>query len=120
MRLLIALVITLSLTNCAALKTLQNPLTQNQLQTVEEGYGIALSAAKGYRQACIDHVASVYPTCRTVVPQLQDAIRKVEGARAAAQNFVKNNPNVSPASFVTAIVQAVSDFQAVEAKYGVK
>lgn len=118
-KILTVLVLSLSVAGCAVLDRIENPINQNELYNVNAAYGIALSAAKGYRQSCIDKIPKVYPTCRTVVPKLQDAVRKVEGVRAAAQRFVTDNPTVSPISFIAAMKQAVADFQAVEARYSV-
>lgn len=117
MRFFLAFMLSLALVGCGSF---DNPLTQNQLYNAENGYGVALAAMKGYRQSCVDKVVGVYPQCRTIVPELQDSVRKAEGARKAAQEFVKNNPTVSPTSLIAAFQQAVTDFQAVETKYGVK
>lgn len=104
----------------AACGTIANPVTQNQLYNAEAAYGVALSALKGYRTSCIQHVALVYPKCRTVIPILQDKVRTVQGTLVAARTFIRNNPNVSPISLVSAVQQALTDFQNAEAQYGVK
>lgn len=118
MRRLAAAVLALSLLGGCA--TFPNPINQDQLYDLKAAYGIALTASVGYKRLCVKKVATVYPSCRSVVPILQAADRKVQGALVAAKNFIANNPNVSSVSLVSAVQQALADFEAIEVKYGVK
>ena len=75
----------------------------------------------GYnRKLCIAKAPTIYPACRTIVPQLQAADRKVQGALAAARSFIKTNPTLTPVSLIADVEQALATFQSLEAKYGVK
>lgn len=118
MRRLAAAILALSLLGGCA--TFPNPFNQNQLYDLKAAYGIALTASVGYKRLCIKKASSVYPSCRTVVPLLQAADRKVQGALVVAKNFIDSNPNVSSVSLVSAAQQALADFEAIEVKYGVK
>jgi len=115
--LIVAIALLPSLGACASIN---NPINRTELYNAEAAYGLALSAAVGYRRLCVQRTPSIYPQCRAVVPKLQAADRKVQGAVAAVRAFVKDNPTVTPVSLIAAAQKALADFQAVEAQYGVK
>lgn len=116
MRIPVIVALGLSLAACG---TVANPLTQNQLYDAEAAYGVALSAMKGYRTACVNHVPSVYPTCRTVVPKLQAAVRDIQGNLATARSFIRQNPTLTPTVVVSAVMNSLAELQRLEAQYGV-
>lgn len=109
------LLLALGLSACA---TFQNPVNQSQLTTVEAAYGTALSIAVAYRDACAQRI--IPSSCRPIVVQMQNFAAKAQGAIVAARTFVSNNPTLSAVTVLTAAQQAVGDFQAVQAQYGVK
>lgn len=116
MRTLLVIALAGSLAGCA---TFNNPLNTSQLYDTEAAYGTALALANGYKKSCIQKVSPIYPTCRTIVPKLQAADRNVQGALAAARNFIRDNPTISAVSLIGAVEKAVTDFTAIESQYGV-
>ncbi len=115
-RLLISIVLALSLTACASI---QNPVSRTTLVTTESAYGVALSAAVAYRKLCADK-AIARATCAPVVARLQAADRKVQLALSNLRVFVKNNPTIDAVSLITAVKDAVDDFQAIANQNGVR
>ena len=111
----LALSFALALTACASI---HNPITTPTLASVESSYGVALSLAVGYRDACAER--KIPPSCRPIVVALQTYGAKAQSAVIAARNFVKNNPTISATSALLAAKAAIDDFSAAEATYGVK
>lgn len=114
-----------SVAGCAALGSINNPVNLNSLAAVESSYGVALSAAAGYRRlplCTISAPLSVYNVCakRAVVAQLQTADRKVQIALAAARSYAAGNPKLSASNVITTARTAVSTFQAILSVNGVK
>lgn len=116
MRILTTIALAVSLAGCG---TIANPLTQTRLAQIESSYGIALSAAVAYRDACAKKVI-VRAKCAPVVAEMQQADRTAQGALVAARNFVKNNDTINAMTALTAAGTAVNDFLAVQQKYGVQ
>lgn len=122
------IVIGLSVIALVACTPKPNPVTTVQLQEVEAGYGLVLSAAANYRELYDKNPCTVakplsvtnYCASRSVIVVLQNADQKVQGALVVARNFIKTNPTLDATSYVTAALNAVNDFRAVEAQYGVK
>lgn len=117
-RIIVAAVLSISLMSCVGLQSFTNPVGRTQLVEIESAYGIALSVAVAYRNACA--AKKIAATCRPIVAQLQSADRKAQGAIAALRAFVRANPTVSAASLAAAAWAAVDNFKAVEATYGVQ
>lgn len=101
--------------------TINNPVGTTDLYRVKNAYALALEFAAEYRRYCwaqpyatlmADPVAK--PICerrRAVVRAFKVADDNAYAAIVAAENFIKNNPTISPAGFVGAAMQAVTDFQ---------
>lgn len=117
MRKVLVVLFALGLSACAT--TFQNPVSRTTLVTSESAYGVALSAAVGYRKLCADKVIA-RATCAPVVAKLQDADRKVQVALKNLRAFVKDHPTVDAVSLVTAVEDAVEDFRAIASANGVK
>ncbi len=115
-RLLLSIALALSLAACASIN---NPVSRTTIVTAESAYGVALSAAVAYRKLCADKVIA-RATCAPVVTKLQNADRKVQVALSNLRLFVKNNPTVDAVSLITAVKDAVDDFQAIASANGVK
>jgi len=113
-KIILAVVLSLSLTACASIK---NPFDKPTLAAVESGYGAALSLAVGYRDACAKR--QIPPSCRPIVAELQFYGRKAQAAVVSARNFARNNPTLDITSALLAAKAAVDDFKAVETKHGV-
>lgn len=123
------MLLSLALAGCGTIKSVlqggtsvftsvTNPVSRTNLAEVESAYGVLLTAAVAYRNACAQKLIAA--TCRPAVVQLQFANRKAHGAIIAARNFVKNNPTLSALSLIGIAGQAVSDFQSVAYVNGVK
>lgn len=115
-RLALLLVAALALAGCASF---QNPVSRTTLVTTESAYGVVLTAAVGYRKLCADKVIA-RATCAPVVTRLQDADRKVQVALKNLRGFVRDNPTVDAVSLITAVKDAVEDFQTIANQAGVK
>lgn len=114
-RIIAVVAFSIALSGCASV---QNPVTRTSLVTAESGYGVVLSAAVGYRKLCADKVIA-RATCAPVVLKLQSADRKVQVALTNLRVFVRDNPTIDAISLVTAVKDAVSDFQAIATENGV-
>lgn len=120
MRRILVIGLALALSGCASgFGSVTNPVTRNNLVAAEEAYGIALSGAVAYRKLCNDKVIA-RAQCAPVVAQLQSADGKVQIALKNLRLFQANNPTVDAVSLVTAVQQAVADFQTVSTVNGVK
>lgn len=116
MRKIIVLALALGLGACASVT---NPITTTRLAQIESGYGIALSAAVAYRDACNKRVIS-RATCTPVVKKLRIADQQAQAALAVARVAAGAGDTINAVSALTAAQNALSAFQAIEAQYGVK
>jgi hypothetical protein len=114
-RIIVPLVAALALSGCA---TFTNPVSIDMLYTAESAYGVAISAAVAYHDLCAKR--AIPPSCRTIVPKLQAADKKVEAAIVAAKTLAAAGPTVDVSSAVTAVQAALADFQSLEAANGVR
>lgn len=114
-KIIIAIGLALSLGACA---TITNPIGRVQLAGLESAVGTAVATFNGYKRLCGDRVLP--PSCRTAVIAVQDQLPRVQGALNAARGFVRDYPTLNAATAIGAAQSALSDFQAVQAKYGVK
>lgn len=105
-KILIACSVALSLAACA---TIQNPVTGDRLTAIKSGYGIALSAAVAYRASCVQRL--IPPSCRTVVPQLVSANRKVEIAMARLEQLRQLGPTIDATQAINQLSDAVNDLK---------
>ena len=116
MKKLTTLALALVLSACASI---QNPVSRNQLYGIEAAYGVALSAAVGYRNLPLCHRGespTLYNICaqRSVILALQAADRKAEVAIAEANDFVRNYPTLNAAQAIQAASNAVAAFNQIE------
>lgn len=101
-----------------ACQSFPNPVTTDRLANIESAYGIALSAAVAYRNACANK--SIPRTCRSIVVELQAADRAAQSALVTARSFIKEHPFLDAFDVISAAQQAVSTFQTISTVYGVK
>lgn len=113
----LAVVLVLFLGACA---TIQNPVTANELAAVESAYGVTLSVAVAYRNACARKASYVYPSCRSIVPRLQAAGRSAQTAVVAARKFVRENPTIDASSLISVARLAVDQFKTIADTNGVR
>jgi len=118
-RISVIFALSIALAGCAGIGSVTNPVTRTDLVSAESAYGVALSAAVGYRKLCADK-AIARATCAPVVLKLQRADQKVQVALKNLRSFVRDNPTVDAISLVTAVKDAVSDFQVIASANGVR
>lgn len=107
-----------------ACATFKNPVTRDRLGNIESAYGIALSAAVGYRNLRLcarNETSSLNNICaqRDIVLRLQASDRVAQVALRNARTFVKNHPFLDAFDVINAAQQAVSSFQAISYNYGI-
>lgn len=115
-RFLVAVVLSVSLSACAVLNTMKNPISRTQLVEIESAYGLVLSAVVAYRNSCARK--AIPPSCRPIVVRLQQADRVAQASITALRNFVRNNPELNAPALVQAAWQAVEDFKTIAAASG--
>ena len=101
----------------SACTTLQNPLTPTRLAAIESSYGIALSAAVGYRNACARK--ALPSSCRGIVAHMQSASRVAQARVLELRAFVRNNPELDAGALIAAAQSSVQAFRDIQAVYGV-
>jgi hypothetical protein len=106
---LIAFLLALTVSGCGTFGTYTNPVTTDRLTSIKQGYGIALSGAVAYRDACAQRL--IPPSCRIVVPQLVAANRKVVIALANLSRLQALGPTVDITSALSVLSSAVVDLQ---------
>lgn len=130
----IALLAALALGGCATnpltgnpslLPSIVNPVSDTRLASIEASYGIALSAAVSYidnyragNRCTRTNPESLTNLCsrRSVVLQMQAAIRTAQDALARARSFQANNPTIDASSVIEAAATAVGALQAISAR----
>lgn len=117
-RLLITITLALTLGGCALFRAYDNPVGPNQLAAVESAYGIALSVAVAYHDACGRKV--IPSSCRPIVVRMQTVGAVAHRSVITARNFVRQNPTLDASSVVQAARVAVENLKAVQAQYGVQ
>lgn len=118
MRKILLALLCLVVAGCASI---QNPLNITRLAQVESAYGLALSAASGYRalyeinRCTVSRPESATNICarRSVVLKLQAADLKAQAALKFASEFTHNNPTIDASSMIGAASSAVAAFKLV-------
>ena len=108
-RILAVALLAIGLGGCASFGTFTNPVTTDRVVLIKQGYGVALAAAVAYRDSCAKRL--IPPSCRTVVPQIVAANRKVEVALARLEAIRRLGPNVSTVEAINALSDAVNDLK---------
>jgi hypothetical protein len=121
MKKILIIIVALSLSACA---TIRNPITTNQLATVESAYGIALSIAVAYRNTRLckrNEVPTFSNICaqRSVLLKLQVADRNVQIALAKARLFIRDNPTLDAYDLIQGAQIALDAFKAIEQQHGI-
>ena len=107
--------------------SVQNPITNARLVDIEAAYGIALAAGKAYvdnyrkgNKCTRSNPESLQHLCsrRSIVLQIQAAVRKADIALANAKGFIQRNPTLDPTSVLDAAQTAVGTLQAINAQSG--
>lgn len=118
MKILLALFLALNLSACAALKTVNNPLTPNNITVVEDAYGAAIAVAVTYRRTCVARL--IEKSCFNTLERLKPYEAKAWNALKIAQRFVKDNPTLDATSIINLAMQAIKAFQDEQFINGVK
>ena len=114
MKKLLILTLALGLSACA---TIQNPLTQSRLNTINASWGAALALGANYRDACASRI--IPPSCRPIVVKMQQAAIPVHAAVKAA-NTTALGGTVNAAQLVDAASNAINDYKVLQMTYGVQ
>lgn len=125
-RFLIGVVLALTLSACGGgslLPSIQNPLTGNNAYQAHIAYTATLQLADDYRTYCYKKPYKqilLDPAMRLVCQNRRTVIRNIQKyqppageAVAFAEDFVANNPTISPITAVSAAWKAVTQFQGV-------
>lgn len=107
-RIVISLLLGLWLTACAQYS---NPVTTNRLASAEAVYGMALSAAQGYKDLCNKKIIE-RKTCGPIVEKGQALDRQVQIALDNLRRFQKEHPFVDAISLIIVVENAVAQFRA--------
>lgn len=95
-----------------------NPVSIQELATVEASYGAVLSAAVTYRRLCVAGQTNIVGTnCRAIVMKMQDANRLAHAQILVARDFVKKKKVNASVALATAR-QAITAFQAATPSVG--
>lgn len=108
MRILMIPLMLLSLGLCGC-GSIPNPITTDRVVVIKESYGVALSAAVAYRDSCAQRILP--PSCRTVVPRLVAANRRVEIALSRLSSLEALGPAVDLTEAINALSDAVNDLK---------
>lgn len=103
-KLLSIVLVTLSLGGCAQLsavsgglslvtKTIQNPVTTQELYQIEASLRILTEALLTYRRACIAGSADL--RCRENIEAIQPYTRQIPGLLVELRSFVKNDDQIN-------------------------
>ena len=109
----------LFLSGCAAFAQFRNPIGPNQLAQAESAYGLVLTAAVAYRQACNDKVIP-RSKCAPIIIKLQSADKMVRPALIEARKFVKDNPTLDATDLIQIVRSGITIFQQIATANGVK
>ena len=101
----------------SACTTVNNPLTPNRLATLESSYGVLLSAAVAYRNACARRALPA--SCRPIVVEIQKAGAVAQTRVLALRGFVRANPTIDATALLVAAESAVDAFRQVSVVYQV-
>lgn len=118
MRRLIPILLAISLSGCAGMRpmiSIQNPISDNTLASLEASYGLALTAAVAYRnrpRCTRTRLESLSYLCarRSIVVRLQHADQVAEIALGRAASFIANNPTLDASSLIQAASAAIGAF----------
>jgi fructose-1,6-bisphosphatase len=128
-RIIIALCASLALAGCGTtgglpassnfsiLPSIANLVTDTRFASIEASYGVALASANVYIQnyrdgnrCTVTKPESVSNLCsrRSVVSQMQSAIRVAQASVLKAKGFISRNPNLDATSVLDAAVSSIS------------
>lgn len=119
-RALIALALVGTLAGCATYNpftSVQNPITQSRVDTLNATWGAALALANGYKKTCVQRL--IPQTCRGIVQKMQAAVPIVQAKVVSARNF-SAKPTLSVVDLIGVAERAVDDFKTLQSNLGVK
>lgn len=127
-KIVFALVITLGLGGCAQLqtalqvaslatKTIDNPVTTDDLYHVEQGVLIAFTALQTYKSSCAKGLVDV--NCKTNVAAIQAYTRLIPPLLTQLRGFVKANDQINAGVIYNQITLLITNVRAEAAKRNV-
>lgn len=128
-KLALALVLAISLGGCAQLQTVstawdlasksvQNPVSKDDLYRVEAGIQIAFTALNTYKRACVQGLADA--KCGDNVAAIQAYTRQVPPYLKQLRSFVKNNDQVNASVVYNQLSQILANIRSEAAQRGVQ
>lgn len=120
--------VALSLGGCAQLsavsgglslitKTIQNPVTEQELYQIEASIRILTEALLTYRRACIAGSADL--RCRENIEAIQPYTRQVPPMLAQLRGFVRNNDQINAVVLYNQLTQLYTNVKSSAAQLGV-
>jgi hypothetical protein len=127
-RYLAIVLVSLSLGGCAQLsaisgglslvtKTIQNPVTEQELYQIEASIRILTEALLTYRRACIAGSADL--RCRANIEAIQPYTRQVPPMLAQLRGFVRNNDQINAVVLYNQLTQLYTNVKSSAAQLGV-
>lgn len=128
-KLALVLALTLALAGCAQLQTVgtawdlatksvQNPVSKDDLYRIEAGIQIAFTALSTYKRACAQGLAD--ERCRQNVAAIQVYTRQVPPYLAQLRGFVKTNDQVNASVVYNQLTMILTNIRNEAAARGVK
>lgn len=128
-RILAVAMVALALGGCAQLqavgtgitlatKSVQNPVTENELYQVEAGVSIVMKALVAYRRACLAGSADL--RCRENIQAVQPYTRQIPPYLTQLRRFVRNNDQVNAAVVYNELTSLLAQAKATAVNLGIK
>lgn len=111
------LALVLALGGCAVLKSVQNPVTAEDMYRVEQAAVVIVSGLNTYRALCVK--GQIDQKCRNVIVQLQSFTRPAQRQLVTLRAYFKNNDRLNAINAYNTLVQLMADARAVAQASGV-
>ncbi len=89
--------------------SVNNPVTKDMLNTVENGSIVVFAGLKAYKKACVE--LAVPQSCRGTIQKIQVYTRKLAVILPELRAFVRNNDQVNAVMAYNAIVGLIADLK---------
>lgn len=89
--------------------SVNNPVTKDMLNNVENGAIVAVAALGAYKKACVE--LAIPQSCRGTIQSIQVYTRKLEKILPELRAFVKNNDQVNAAIAYNTVTNLIADFK---------
>ena len=89
--------------------SVNNPVTKDMLNTVENGAIVVFAGLKAYKKACVE--LAVPQSCRGTIEKIKVYTKKLEIILPQLRAFVKDNDQVNAVMAYNAIVGLIADLK---------